>query len=159
VTKGNPGRPGAERRTPCSAIAHPVMGAESMPPIRVLLVDDDDRFVAALTTLLESDARFEIVGRARNGHEAVELASTQIPDVVLMDIEMPLMDGIEATRCILAAGSAAHVIAISGSDYQERALDIRAAGAADYLRKSRVAEEVADAMLGLAVSGQAVERH
>jgi chemotaxis response regulator CheB len=55
-------------------------------PVRVLLADDDDRFVAVLTTVLESDGRFEVVGRTRNGHEAVELASTQAPDVVLLPI-------------------------------------------------------------------------
>jgi DNA-binding NarL/FixJ family response regulator len=125
--------------------------------VRVLLADDDDRFVAVLTTLLESDGRFEVVGRTRNGHEAVELASTQAPDVVLMDIEMPLMDGIEATRRILAADSAVQVIAISGSDYQERALEMRAAGAVDYLRKSRIVDEVVDAILALAASGKTVE--
>jgi DNA-binding NarL/FixJ family response regulator len=128
-----------------------------MSAVRVLLADDDDRFVAVLTTLLETDGRFEVVGRTRNGREAVELASTQAPDVVLMDIEMPLMDGIEATRRILAADSAVQVIAISGSDYQERALDMRAAGAVDYLRKSHVADEVVDAILALVASGKAVE--
>jgi len=128
-----------------------------MSAIRVLLADDDDRFAAALTTLLESDGRFEVVGRTCNGHEAVELASRQIQDVVLMDIEMPLMDGVDATRLILAADSAALVIAISGSDYQERALEIREAGAVDYLRKSRVADEVVHAILALVASRKAID--
>jgi CheY-like chemotaxis protein len=125
--------------------------------IRVLLADDDDRFIAVLTALLERDGRFEIAGTTRNGREAVELFATRIPDVVLMDIEMPLMDGIEATRRILAADSAAQVIAISGSDYQERALDIRQAGAVDYIRKSRFIEELVNAILTVAVPGKAIE--
>ncbi len=128
-----------------------------MSAIRVLLADDDDRFIAGLTALLEQDGRFEIVGRTRNGREAVELFATQIPDVVLMDIEMPLMDGIEATRRILAADSAAQVIAICGSDYQERALDVRQAGAVDYIRKSRFTDELVNAILTLVASGKAIE--
>jgi DNA-binding NarL/FixJ family response regulator len=133
------------------------MEGERVLAIRVLLADDDDRFIEALTALLEQDGRFEIVGRTRNGREAVELFAMQIPDIVLMDIEMPLMDGIEATRRILAADSAAQVIAISGSDYQERALDARQAGAVDYIRKSRFADELMNAILTLAVSGKAIE--
>jgi DNA-binding NarL/FixJ family response regulator len=133
------------------------MEGERVPAIRVLLADDDDRFIEALTALLEQDGRFEIVGRTRNGHEAVELFAMQIPDIVLMDIEMPLMDGIEATRRILAADSAAQVIAISGSDYQERALDVREAGAVDYIRKSRFSDDLVNAILTLAVSGKAIE--
>jgi CheY-like chemotaxis protein len=70
---------------------------------------------------------------------------------------MPLMDGIEATRRILAADSAAQVIAISGSDYQERALDVRQAGAVDYIRKSRFTDELVNAILTLKVSGKAIE--
>ena len=128
-----------------------------MSVIRVLLADDDDRFIAALVALLEQDGRFEIVGRTRNGREAVELFAMQIPDIVLMDVEMPLMDGIEATRRILAADSAAQVIAISGSDYQERALDVREAGAVDYIRKSRFSDDLVNAILTLAVSGKAIE--
>jgi hypothetical protein len=66
--------------------------------IRVLLADDDDCFVAALAALLATDGRLLVIGRAHNGREAVELATTHSPDVVLMDIDMPVMDGIEATR-------------------------------------------------------------
>ena len=125
-------------------------GAAAPPSIRVLVADADTRFVTALIAVLESHGSFVIVGRARNGHEAVELADTKIPDVVLMNIELPVMDGVEATRHIRAAVPSANVIAISDTDYQERALEMRAAGAADYLRKSRFPDEFVSTILSLA---------
>src|SRR5207244_441336 len=71
----------------------------SVPPMsdpgcccRLLLVDDDDRFLGALTALLDQDGRFEVLGRAHNGAEAVGLSASLSPDVVLMDIDMPVMD-------------------------------------------------------------------
>src|SRR6202008_4039448 len=109
----------------------------------------DDRFVAAVTALLEGDGRFKVIGTARNGRAAVELAATLSPDVILMDIEMPLRDGIEATRAIHAAELTAQVIAISSFDYSERALEIREAGAVDYVPKSRTRDELTGAILAL----------
>jgi chemotaxis response regulator CheB len=64
----------------------------------VLVVEDDDSFAGALTELLEADGRLQVVGRARDGREGVELAEALRPDVVLMDIVLPVMDGVEATR-------------------------------------------------------------
>jgi two-component system, NarL family, nitrate/nitrite response regulator NarL len=82
------------------------------------------------------------VGRARNGQEAVELAEELRPDLVVMDIEMPVLDGVEATRLLRARVPGLPVLAISGHDYEERVLDIRAAGAADYVRKARLEDEL-----------------
>jgi DNA-binding NarL/FixJ family response regulator len=118
--------------------------------IRVLLVGDDDLAVEAQRALLETDNRIRVVGRACNGLEAVELSARLAPDVVLMDIEMPLLDGIEATRRIRSAPGGSEVVAVSGSDYQERALEMREAGAVDYLRKSRLDDELLDAVVGAA---------
>jgi two-component system nitrate/nitrite response regulator NarL len=124
--------------------------------IRLLVVDDDDRFVAAL---LETDGRFLIIGTARNGREAVELAAVHTPDVVVMDIEMPVMNGIEATRRIRATEPATNVIALSGTNDQERALEMRAAGASDYIRKDRFADEIIDTILtGNDLAGSLTER-
>jgi DNA-binding NarL/FixJ family response regulator len=109
---------------------------------RILLVEDDDRFTELLTALLTTDDRFQLVGRARDGAEGVALVQRLRPDVILMDIEMPVMDGVEATRRILACRPSARVVAVSGSDYSERALEARLAGACDYVRKGRLEEDL-----------------
>ena len=113
---------------------------------RILVAEDDSAFLAAVEAVLASDGRFEVVGRARNGLEAVELTMTLKPDAIVMDIEMPELDGVEATRRVAPA---VPVVAISGHDYEERVLDIRHAGAADYVRKARVADELCEALAAL----------
>jgi DNA-binding NarL/FixJ family response regulator len=112
---------------------------------RILVAEDDSAFLAVVEDVLARDARFEVVGRATNGVEAVELAAELEPDAVVMDIEMPELDGVEATRRL----SPLPVLAISGHDYEERVLDMRQAGAGDYVRKARVHEELCDALAAL----------
>lgn len=112
---------------------------------RILVAEDDSAFLALLEDVLGSDPRFEVVGHAANGLEAVELAQALGPDAVVMDIEMPELDGVEATRRL----SPLPVLAISGHDYEERVLDIRQAGAGDYVRKARVPDELCDALAAL----------
>lgn len=109
---------------------------------RVILAEDDDEFLEALAGVLENDGRFEVVGRARNGREAVELAARLDVDVVVMDIEMPVCDGVEATRQLQEQAPELPVVAISGHDYEERVFEMREAGAADYVRKSRVEDDL-----------------
>jgi DNA-binding NarL/FixJ family response regulator len=116
---------------------------------RILVAEDDSAFLAALESVLADDGRFEVVGRARNGREAVELARTLKPDAIVMDIEMPELDGVEATREIHRGGPAVPVLAISGHDYEERVLDIRDAGAGDYVRKARLHDELCAALAAL----------
>jgi len=111
---------------------------------KLLLAEDDDRFADTLALLLRADGRFEIVGRARNGAEAVAQAETLQPEIVLMDIEMPVMDGVEATRRILARSASARIIVVSGSNYSDRALEARLAGAYDYVRKDRLTDDLAE---------------
>jgi CheY-like chemotaxis protein len=82
----------------------------------------------------------------------VALARKLRPDVIVMDIEMPIMDGVEATRRILAARPTTRVIAVSGSDYTERALEARFAGACDYVRKSHVEEYLVAAVTAAATA-------
>jgi DNA-binding NarL/FixJ family response regulator len=113
---------------------------------RIVVAEDDDAFRAALEALLERDRRFTVVGSASNGREAIDLARELEPDAVVMDIEMPDVDGVEATREIAPA---IPVLAISGLDYEERVLDIRNAGAADYVRKARVDDELCEALAAL----------
>jgi DNA-binding NarL/FixJ family response regulator len=105
----------------------------------VLLAEDDAGFSKLLEAVLHADGRFEVIGHARNGREAVALARKLQPDAVVMDIEMPEVDGVEATRQLYPG---VPVLAISGHDYEERVLEIRDAGASDYVRKARVEEEL-----------------
>lgn len=117
---------------------------------RILVAEDDEAFLDSLEAVLDADGGFELVGRARNGREAVELAQELRPDLVIMDVEMPVMDGVEATRLLSERLPDLPVLAISGHDYEERALEIRAAGAADYIRKARVEDELTAVAANLA---------
>jgi two-component system nitrate/nitrite response regulator NarL len=109
---------------------------------RILVAEDDEAFLDALEGVLHAHGDFAVVGRARNGLEAVELAETLHPDLVVMDVEMPVLDGVEATRILRERLPELPVLAISGHDYEERVLEIRAAGAADYVRKARLEDEL-----------------
>jgi len=111
-------------------------------PFRILIAEDDDAFLEVIAFLLEQDARFAVAGRARDGREAVTLAERLSPDAVVMDIEMPDLDGVEATRLVRAATPDLPIVAVSGHDYEERVLEIRRAGADDYVRKARLADEL-----------------
>jgi DNA-binding NarL/FixJ family response regulator len=90
-----------------------------------------------------------VAGRACNGREAVELAEEVDLDAIVMDIEMPLLDGVEATRLVRAAAPGLPIVAVSGHDYEERVLEIRQAGADDYVRKARLADELPRALAAL----------
>jgi CheY-like chemotaxis protein len=109
---------------------------------RILVAEDDKSFLDSIALLLEQDGRFAVAGRARDGREAVELGELLSPDAVVMDIEMPVLDGVEATRQLRAAAPDLPIVAVSGHDYEERVLEIRRAGADDYVRKARLADEL-----------------
>ena len=112
------------------------------PPLRILVAEDDESFLDAIALVLEQDGRFAVSGRARNGQEAVDLAKRVPPHAVVIDIEMPVLDGVEATKLLRAAAPALPIVAVSGHDYEERVLEIRQAGADDYVRKARLADEL-----------------
>lgn len=118
-------------------------------PFRILVAEDDESSLEAIALLLEQDERFTVAARARNGRDAVELAARLKPDAVLMDIEMPELDGVEATRLLRSAAPALPIVAVSGHDYEERALEMREAGAADYVRKARLVDELPHALAAL----------
>ena len=122
--------------------------AES-PVCRVLVVEDDDDAALALTAALDQDERVAVVGRARDGIEAIELTVSLAPDVVSMDVVMPRLDGLEATRRIRRDHPDVRVIVVSGSMFDDRADEARDAGACGYLPKAR-------AMHGLAAAALAV---
>ena len=112
------------------------------PPLRILVAEDDESFLETISLLLEQDDRFVVAGCARNGREAVALAEEVAPDAVVVDIEMPILDGVEATRRLREAAPDLPIVAVSGHDYEERVLEIRQAGADDYVRKARLADEL-----------------
>ena len=101
--------------------------------------------------LLEEDERFAVAGRARDGRAAVELAARVHPDAVVMDVEMPVLDGVDATRLLRQTAPQLPIVAISGHDYEERVLEIREAGADDYVRKARIDDELGRALAALLV--------
>jgi len=121
-------------------------------PFRILLAEDDESFLDAIALLLERDDRFVVAGRARDGREAVKLAEEVEPDAVVLDIEMPVLDGVEAARQLRAAAPELPIVAVSGHDYEERVLEIRQAGADDYVRKSRLEDELPRVLAALLAS-------
>jgi DNA-binding NarL/FixJ family response regulator len=121
---------------------------------RVLVAEDDEAFLQTLSGVLAEDGRFEVVGRARNGRDAIALAERLEPDAVVMDIEMPVFDGVEATRRLAELSPGLPIVAISGHDYAERVIEIRDAGAADYVRKSRVEDDLVAVLQALVADGR-----
>lgn len=115
-------------------------------PIRVMLVDDQALFREGLKTLLGLDDRFEVVCEAGNGQHAIELAETHAPNVILMDLNMPIMDGIAATAAIKKSSSKTKVLVLTTFDDDERVFDALKAGAAGYLLKDTPSEQLAKAI-------------
>ncbi len=124
-------------------------------PFRILVAEDDESFLEAIELLLEQDERFAVAGRARDGRAAVDLAKRHGFDAVVMDIEMPVLDGVEATRLLRAAAPELPIVAVSGHDYEERVLEIRSAGANDYVRKTRLEDELPRALASLLIRKRA----
>lgn len=116
--------------------------------VRVLIADDQRLFAEALEAILTTDGRIVVVGRAANGEEAVALARDERADVVLMDIAMPVLDGIEATEAINAQAPETRVVVLTGSDAPEDISRARAAGATGYVTKDQVAGDLVRAILG-----------
>ncbi len=116
--------------------------------IRVLLADDHRVMRTGLATLLAEEPDIEIVGQADNGVQALELARALQPDVIVMDVSMPLMDGVEATRCVKSELPAVRIIGLSTFEAAEMARRVLQAGAAAYLNKSGPSDELLQAIRG-----------
>jgi DNA-binding NarL/FixJ family response regulator len=128
--------------------AHFLSAGQDFRRVRVLLVDDMPQVLQDLHQLLELIGLIEIIAEAREGAEAVRLAAELAPDAILMDLEMPGMDGYEATRRIKARQPAPRVVILSvhaGPRERERA---RAAGADGFVMKGADYEVLVDAILG-----------
>jgi DNA-binding NarL/FixJ family response regulator len=119
-------------------------------PIRVLIADDHLLFTEALEAILSGDERIEVAGRARDGGEAVELTRKLQPDLILMDVSMPGLDGIEAAREIRAAGVDAPILMLTGSNSRSDVDRARDAGASGYVTKDRIASELVEAIVDVA---------
>ena len=124
--------------------------AKKTKPLRVLIADDHRLFAEALEAILAADERIEVVGQAGDGSEAVELARTLGPDIVLMDVGMPVLDGFEATREIRAASEDTHVLMLTGSNSRADVDRSREAGASGYVTKDRIASELVAAIVEVA---------
>src|SRR6059058_3677665 len=114
-------------------------------PIRVLLVDDEELVRFGLRTVLESSGGFEVVGEAGNGAEGVDKARELRPDVVLIDIRMPVMDGLTATRQLLALSHPPQVAVLTTFHVDEYVYAALAAGAAGFLLKDTPPRDIATA--------------
>jgi DNA-binding NarL/FixJ family response regulator len=114
--------------------------------IRVLVADDQALVRSGFRMILEARDDIEVVGEAEDGLKAVELADAAAPDVILMDVRMPELDGVEATRRILASGSSARVLILTTFDLDEYVLRAIRAGASGFLLKDVRPSELVDAI-------------
>ena len=121
---------------------------------RVVVVDDDPFYVAAVLALLEADGRIEVVGQALGGAAAVRAALELRPDIVLMDMRMPHMDGFDATRQIRELINTVEVLIVTASATRFDVADAAEAGAAGLLKKDQVIEELVDTVLATVASAQ-----
>jgi DNA-binding NarL/FixJ family response regulator len=114
--------------------------------IRVLLVDDEQLIRTGLRMILEAEDDLQVVGSAVDGLDALAAVDRLAPDVVLMDIRMPRMDGLEATRRILSGPSQSRVVVLTTFDLDEHVFDALAAGASGFLLKDAPAHQLVDAI-------------
>jgi DNA-binding NarL/FixJ family response regulator len=115
--------------------------------LKVVIADDHRMFAEALTAILSTDARINVVAQVGDGQAAVDLARELRPDVVVMDVAMPVMDGIDATRLIRAELPETAVVVVTGSAALSDVSRARAAGASAYVTKDQIAEDLVRAIL------------
>ncbi len=120
--------------------------------VRVLVVDDNAGFRDSLQTLLDTDDLL-VVGQAASGRDAITMVRTTVPDVVLMDVRMPDMDGIETTRRLKALDPRIGVVALTGNDDQRAVRDMLVAGASGYVLKDSRGDEILNAVHAAASGG------
>jgi len=121
--------------------------------IRILIVDDDESVRSEFQKLLEGEPGLEIIGEASNGQEAIKAAQKFLPDVILMDVAMPVMNGIEATRQIVDECLGIKIIAVSMHSSKGYVKGMLSAGASGYILKDQVSVALTPAIRSVA-SGQ-----
>lgn len=129
--------------------------SEASQVARVVVVDDQTLFRSGLARLLDADPRVEVVGQAADGAEAIERAATLRPDVVVMDLKMPNVDGVEATRQIVAANPNVKVLILSTFDADSHVIQALKAGASGYVLKDSQVDAVVSSILAV-MSGERV---
>ena len=112
----------------------------------VLIADDHDLFAESLAAFLSTEDRISVVGRAANGEEAARLCAELRPDIVLMDISMPVLNGFEAAKLIRAETPGTRVLFLTGSASPADVAQARAAGGIGYVTKDKLATELVDAI-------------
>jgi DNA-binding NarL/FixJ family response regulator len=131
-----------------------VIGTETPSPLRVLVVDDQELVRAGFCVILEA-AGFTVVGEAADGAQAIEIAARERPDVVLMDVRMPVMDGLEATRQIKASPDSPKVVILTTFDLDDYVYEALRAGASGFLLKDAPRADLI-AAVRLAAAGDAL---
>jgi DNA-binding NarL/FixJ family response regulator len=119
-------------------------------PLTVLIADDHDLFAESIQAFLSTEERIAVVGRAANGEEAARAAAELRPDVVLMDISMPVLDGFAAAERIREELPGTYVLFLTGSNSPADVARARAVGGSGYVTKDRIASELVDAILATA---------
>lgn len=128
-----------------------------MKKLRLMLVDDQSLFREALRTLLALQTDFEIVAEAENGERALELAKKHKPDVALMDLRMPVMGGVEATRRMAQASPSTRVVVLTTFDEDEEIFEAMRAGALGYLLKACSADKLCESIRATAKGTSVLE--
>ena len=121
-------------------------GDEAVPPARLLIVDDHDLIRESTQLMLEGEPDLEVVGEAVNGRHALELCRRLRPDLVLMDVRMPEMDGLTATREIKKEMPAISVLVVSAYESEDYRREAASAGAAGYILKDADRNELLEAV-------------
>ena len=126
----------------------PPLFASQPKPIRVLIVDDDDGYAGSLSAILSGNPRLIVVGRATDGVHGIERARSLRPDVVVIDVNMPRLDGFAATQEILSERPSTRVVIVSAEPEADHRIRAREAGADAYLPKSSDVRDLDVAVVG-----------
>ena len=124
---------------------------QAQDKLRIIIADDHALFRRGLEMVLEKESDIEVVGEAHDGQQAVDRTGELMPDVVLMDVRMPHVDGIEATRRLVAEGAQARILILTTFDLDEYVYEALRAGASGFLLKDATPEQLIDAIHAVAL--------